>query len=66
MPASFVEENYDGAEEILIQGIIDLLAIKDGKAIIIDYKHSGIISEQKLIERYRKQLEFYAYAVNKV
>ena len=66
MPASFVEENYDGAEEILIQGIIDLLAIKDGKAIIIDYKHSGIINEQKLIERYRKQLEFYAYAVNKV
>lgn len=65
MPARIVEgDNKEG--EILVQGIIDLLAIKGNEAIIIDYKHSKIKDDQMLIKRYQKQLELYAYAVQKV
>ena len=66
MPGGEVEENYVGEEEVLIQGIIDLLAIKDGKAIIVDYKHSLVFKDEVLIARYKKQLQLYAYAVKKV
>ncbi len=66
MPASMVEKEYDGEEEVLVQGVIDLLAIKDGDAVIIDYKHSAIFSKEKLIKRYQKQLELYKFAVEKV
>ena len=47
---------------VLIQGIIDLLVIEDGKAKIIDYKYSAKEDEQ-LIASYKKQLDLYAYAV---
>ncbi len=66
IPASIVEEGYQGEEQILIQGIIDLLAVKEDEAVIIDYKHSSTVSEEALINRYKKQLELYAYAVEKV
>ena len=66
MPASMVEQNYCGEEKVLVQGIIDLLAINGDDAIIIDYKYSAIKNEKTLIERYKKQLELYAYAVEKV
>ena len=66
MPAKMVEEGYNGEEEILIQGIIDLLAISGEGAIIVDYKHSGVFKDADLIKRYKKQLELYAFAVNKV
>lgn len=51
-------------DEILLQGVIDLLAIKDGQAVIYDYKYSGK-SAKALKETYSKQLELYAYAVEK-
>lgn len=66
IPASIVEEGYEGEEQILIQGIIDLLAVKEDEAIIVDYKHSATVSEEVLINRYKKQLVLYAYAVEKV
>ena len=66
IPASIVEEGYEGEEQILIQGIIDLLAISSDEAIIVDYKHSATVSEEVLINRYKKQLVLYAYAVEKV
>ncbi len=66
MPAKMVEEGYNGEEEILIQGIIDLLAVSEKNAIIVDYKHSGVFKDEDLIKRYKKQLELYAFAVNKV
>ncbi len=53
-----------GAEDILLQGVIDLLCIKEEEAVIIDYKHSGS-SAATLKQRYSKQLELYAYAVEK-
>ncbi|MDY6367270.1 MAG: PD-(D/E)XK nuclease family protein, partial [Clostridia bacterium] len=47
-----------------LQGVIDLLAVDKYDAYVIDYKysaHDGIT----LKERYKKQLDLYAYAVEK-
>ena len=49
---------------ILIQGIIDLLAVKDGKAILIDYKDSSH-SADRLKEDYSMQLSLYKRAIEK-
>ena len=49
-------------ENILVQGIIDLLAVKDGVAYIVDYKYSAL-DKASLKARYEKQLNLYAYAV---
>lgn len=56
-------KNADG--EILVQGIIDLLAVKDGEAIILDYKATRK-SRGEMLERYKTQLEIYKKAVEKV
>lgn len=53
-----------GTEDILLQGVIDLLCIKGDQAVIVDYKHSGK-SKVELRETYRKQLDLYAYATEK-
>lgn len=50
--------------EIMLQGIIDLLAVKNGEAVIVDYKYSA--KDAASLERaYKKQLELYKYAVEK-
>ena len=53
-----------GDEEVLVQGVIDLLAIKGDNAVIVDYKHSHK-GREALIATYKKQLELYSYAVEK-
>lgn len=49
---------------VLIQGVIDLLAVGKNDAEIIDYKYSNK-SAEKLKETYYKQLDLYAYSVEK-
>ncbi len=50
---------------VLVQGIIDLLAIDGNDAYIFDYKYSKSQANDLKI-RYQKQLELYSYAVEKV
>jgi ATP-dependent exoDNAse (exonuclease V) beta subunit len=47
---------------VLVQGVIDLLAIKENEAIILDYKYSKK-GKEALIKTYKKQLDLYALAV---
>jgi len=63
LPAQMAGEN--GKAEVLVQGVIDLLAVKGDKAVIVDYKYSGR-SAEALVATYKKQLELYAYATEKV
>ena len=49
---------------ILIQGIIDLLAVKNGKVILVDYKTSAH-SPERLKKDYFMQLSLYKKAVEK-
>lgn len=52
-------------DEIIFQGAIDLLAVGDGFARIIDYKYSRL-STTRLKEKYRLQLDLYRQAVSKI
>lgn len=65
VPAKVIDENAKSDETVLVQGVIDLLAIKDDNAVIIDYKYSGK-DNSALENTYKKQLELYAYAVEKI
>ena len=57
---------YEKAEgEILVQGIIDLLAVKGDEAIILDYKATGK-SREEMLGKYKTQLGIYKKAVEKV
>lgn len=52
-------------EQVVLQGVIDLLIIDGKDAKIVDYKYSAL-DKKSLKEKYYKQLELYAYAVEKV
>lgn len=52
-------------EKVVLQGIIDLLSIKDDSAIVIDYKYSSL-DKESLKRQYHKQLELYSQAVHRV
>ncbi len=52
-------------ENVLIQGIIDLLAVDGNQATIIDYKYSRL-DKDNLKEKYQKQLYLYEKAVASV
>ena len=54
----------DIADRVEVQGKIDLLALGEGDAIIVDYKYSGS-SASELKETYGRQLDLYALAVEK-
>lgn len=49
-------------EKTIVQGIMDLLAVKDGEAIIVDYKTTRLPKES-LVAKYREQLRLYAQAI---
>ncbi len=52
-------------EQILVQGIVDLLAVNGDTAILIDYKYSTIKNDDDLIKNYYTQLKLYKEAVEK-
>lgn len=56
----------DSREQVLVQGVIDLLAVKDGKAWILDYKRTTVKNQEDILARYRTQLILYRTAVEKV
>ena len=51
--------------EVLVQGVIDLMAVTENEAIIIDYKISTIDKDEDLVKKYKKQVELYKNAVQK-
>ena len=54
-------------EEILVQGVIDLIIKKpNGEIVIIDYKNTNIKDDNVLRDKYKKQLELYKYATKLV
>lgn len=60
MPAKEVLD-CEAEDGILIQGAIDLLAVKDGNVWIVDYKYSGK-EDELLVQTYSKQLLLYKNA----
>lgn len=59
------EEYAESNEKVVMQGVIDLLAVKEKSVAVIDYKYSRA-SAEKLVERYKKQLDLYAQTAAKL
>jgi len=57
-------QDRDG-EEMIFQGAIDLLAVKEDEVLIIDYKYSKR-DKENIKEHYKKQLELYRLATAKI
>ena len=51
-------------DQVMLQGVIDLLVVGDGKAVVIDFKYT---SRSDLVQqRYRAQLNSYRMAVERI
>ncbi len=59
------ELGYQSQENILIQGIIDLIVVDENGVTLIDYKLSTIESEEDIVKKYSKQLSLYKKAIEK-
>ena len=59
-------EMAEADETMLVQGIIDVCFEEDGELVVLDYKTDKIWSEQKLLEKYQSQLEYYARALEQI
>lgn len=57
-----IVKNSDNNTKVIIQGVIDLVVIKEGKAILIDYKTNKTNNENFLKQNYSLQLEIYKQA----
>ena len=68
--ASEIDEQYPSDENVLVQGIIDAFFFRDDKVYIVDYKTDSVpkdsYGEKILVERYKKQLELYCDAMEKI
>ena len=56
-------------DRAIIQGVIDAWFVEDGRLVIVDYKTDIVPLEgggQVLAARYRRQLDYYALALNKM
>lgn len=53
-------------EPMLIQGIIDVCFIEDGKFVIADYKTDKVDTLGDLVDRYKVQLDCYGIAINQI
>lgn len=50
----------------LLQGVIDCAFREDGAWVLVDYKTDRIADEDEFIQRYRRQLEWYAQALTRI
>lgn len=55
--------DYQGA---LVQGIIDVFWLEEGKIVLLDYKTDRVQTEKELIDRYATQLDLYADALCRI
>ena len=67
VPAETIQKEWSGDETVLVQGIIDVwFEDEDGAIILVDYKTDHIADREKLAERYRGQLSYYAQALEQL
>ncbi len=53
-------------ERLLVQGIIDVYFEEPDGLVVLDYKTDKIYKEEKLIEKYHAQLDYYAQALEQM
>ena len=55
--------DYEG---VLVQGIIDVFWLEDGKIVLMDYKTDSVSEPEELLTRYATQLRLYGQALGSV
>ena len=65
VPYNEVSRNKRYTDQVMLQGVIDLLVIKDDKATVIDFKYTSRSAEQ-VREKYSAQLNSYKLAVERI
>ena len=66
VPAAQVWEDAGDKEQVLVQGIVDVFWIRDGKLSLLDYKTDRVSDPRELLSRYDIQLKLYAEALARV
>jgi len=69
MPGEKYFPELDGGEEVLLQGVVDLFAVRDGGVTVVDFKTDRVFTPEEIQERsevYRPQLEAYSLALTRV
>ena len=64
--AKRLNDSFPDNENVLIQGIIDLFFIEDGKIILLDYKTDNVAQAEDLISRYHTQLDYYEESLQRI
>ena len=64
--AKEIYTEMESSERVLIQGIVDVFFIEDGRIHVLDYKTDRVSRPKQLIDRYETQIELYAEALAKV
>lgn len=64
--AKELKKDFPEDEQVLIQGIIDVYFEEDGELVVADYKTDRVKGAEVLVERYHKQLEYYALALEQL
>jgi ATP-dependent helicase/nuclease subunit A len=76
VPVSFIDQgpalvsvHHEDEDLVIIQGVIDACFEEDGRMVIVDYKTDAVSrdeGEAVLTRRYKKQLDYYAFALSKM
>ena len=64
--AKRLNDSFPDNENVLIQGIIDLFFIEDGKIVLLDYKTDNVAQAEDLISRYHTQLDYYEESLQRI
>lgn len=62
------EDSKYTKEPVMVQGIIDCMFLENDQYVLVDYKTDNIVKDADVIlkKRYTKQLELYAFAIERL
>jgi len=67
IPANELVEDISHEERLLLQGMIDVAFLENDAWVIVDYKTGGAgQNETEILNRYAKQIEYYARALTDI
>lgn len=64
--AKDIHEKFQSEEIVLVQGVIDAYFEETDGLVLVDYKSDAGVTEEKLISRYSRQLEYYRKALEQL
>lgn len=64
--ADEADSSWDSEETLLIQGMIDAYFEEEDELVLVDYKTDRVEKPEELVEKYKKQLNYYAEALERL